>query len=169
MKPPLMTSIAFRPMRIVLLALIPVTTVFAEPRFAITKSTMDAGGNRSADTGTIQQPLPRFTLAGTIGQPDAAPTLTSASSRFAIQPGFWNGYNVVQIPGAPQLSIREGASGFVVLAWPVSVEGFMLEQSPDLSPQSWTDVLTPVVDTATEHTVTVPITGPRMFFRLKKP
>ena len=61
------------------------------------------------------------------------------------------------------------ASGFVVLAWPVSVEGFMLEQSPDLSPQSWTDVLTPVVDTATEHTVTVPITGPRMFFRLKKP
>ena len=151
-----------------LLVLVPLSAALAQPRFAVTESTLDGGGNYAEDTSGKGESPPRFALTGTIGQPDAAPQL-SGPSRFAVQPGFWNNYTVIQTPGAPQLTIRKGASGFVILAWPVSVDGFLLEQSPDLTQESWTDVLIPVVDTATEHTVTVPTTEPRMFFRLKKP
>ena len=136
------------------------------PRFAITSSTTDAGGNRAESPSLVRGDSPRFVLTGTIGQPDAAPQL-AGPSRFALQPGFWNDYHAVQTPGAPQLVIRKGPPGFVVLAWPVSVEGFALQQSPDLTPESWTTVVLPVIDTDTEHTVTVPINAPRMFFSLK--
>jgi hypothetical protein len=150
-----------------LLLLISVSTAMAEARFAITSSAIDSGGNRSEFVSGKGEEPSRFTLTGTVGQLEAAPIL--ANLRFAIQPGFWNEYHVIQQPGAPRLVIRHGAIGVVVLAWPVSVEGFILEQSYDLTPQSWTAVLIPVVDTATEHTVTVSITEPRMFFRLRHP
>jgi len=139
----------------------------AQPRFAITSTTIDGGGDRTAEPADPKDETPRFILTGTIGQPDAAAPAFSEKPRFSLQSGFWNDYHAVQTPGAPQLTIRKGAPGFVVLAWPVSVEGFGLQQSPDLTPESWSAVLIPVVDTATEHTVTVPINAPRMFFSLK--
>jgi hypothetical protein len=162
-------SLARRPGRVLLLLLVAVPAALAEPRFAITRGTSDGGGDRSASNSVIKGQPPRFALTGTIGQPEAAPRLVSASPRFAVQPGFWSHYSVVQQPGTPRLAIRNGTGGQVVLAWPVADEGFILQQSPDLSPDSWTTVSTPVVDTATEHTVTVPVTGPRMFFRLRGP
>lgn len=153
--------------RLALLVLIPAAALANPPRFAITSTTIDGGGNRTAEPADPMDETPRFVLTGTIGQPDAATPVFSEKPRFALQPGFWNDYHAVQTPGAPQLTIHKGAPGFVVLAWPVSVEGFALQQSPDLTPESWTAVTLPVVDTATEHTVTIPITGPRMFFSLK--
>ena len=100
-------------------------------------------------------------------QPDAAPRFVSADNRFAIEPGFWTGYTVVQTPGLPELAMRPGAAGFTVLAWPVKADGYILQQSPDLSSDSWTDVGITVVDTATEHTVTYPMRAKRAFFRLR--
>ncbi len=129
------------------------------PRFAITRSTIDSGGART--------PGPRFNVTGTIGQPDAAPRFVSADNRFAIEPGFWTGHTVVPTPGVPDLTMRPGAAGFTVLAWPVAASGYILQQSPDLSPNSWTDVGIIVVDTATEHTFTYPMRARRVFFRLR--
>jgi hypothetical protein len=130
------------------------------PRFAITKTTIDAGG-----AGT---PGPRFALTGTIGQPDAAPRFVSADNRFVIEPGFWPGYVVVPTPGLPELTMRpHSLRGYTLLAWPVAANGYILQESPDLSPNSWTDVRIAVVDTATEHTVSYPMSAQRRFFRLR--
>src|SRR5262245_62000006 len=121
----------------------------ANPRFEITKSTIDAGG---ANT-----PGPRFTLTGTVGQPDAAPRFVSADNRFAVQPGFWPSATVVPAPGAPELTMRPGAArDTAILAWPVTANGYILEESTNLAPGSWSTVRFSVVDTATEHTVTYP-------------
>ncbi len=49
-------------------------------RYDLTWSTIDGGGTTSSSE--------RFTLTGTIGQPDAA---YSASAGFGIQGGFWSG------------------------------------------------------------------------------
>ncbi len=146
------------------LSLLLLTTVLLHadpPRFAITKSTIDAGGERTPGT--------RFTLTGTIGQPDAAPRFVSADNRFAIEPGFWSRATVVQTPGLPELTMRPHTlRNYTLLAWPVAANGYILQQSPDLAPNSWTDVGITVVDTATEHTVSYPMTARRAFFRLRR-
>ena len=49
-------------------------------RYDLTWSTIDGGGTTSSSE--------RFTLTGTIGQPDAA---YSASAGYGIQGGFWSG------------------------------------------------------------------------------
>ena len=131
----------------------------ADPRFEITKSTIDAGG--------ASTPGPRFSLTGTVGQPDAAPRFAPADNRFAVEPGFWPGGTVVPTPGAPELTMRPGAArDTAILAWPVTANGYILQESPDLAPGSWTNVRIAVVDKDSEHTVTYPMGAQRRFFRL---
>jgi hypothetical protein len=149
-------------MKTLTLLLLTAAALHADPRFTITPSTHDAGGGATTSA--------RFTLTGTIAQAEAAPRFASADNRFTIEPGFWNRYIVVQTPGLPILTIRHGiARNTAVLAWPIEVNGLILEESPDLSPASWMTVTTPVVDTATEHTITVPTSAPKKLFRLRAP
>jgi hypothetical protein len=54
-----------------------------------------------------------------------------------------------------------------VISWALPLVGFTLEERRNLSLADWNTVSIPVVDTATEHTVTLPITGTN-FFRLKR-
>ena len=126
--------------------------------FAITSSTIDCGGGTSRGGS--------FALSGTIGQTDAAPPLVSTNGRFQLEPGFWSGVTVQQTPGAPLLKIRLIAAGQAVISWPVSVSGFALEACADLGSGAWTPVNYSVVDTATEHTVSVSTAGHRCY-RLK--
>jgi hypothetical protein len=164
------SSLPIATMKALIILILTSSTLLAEPpRFAITKSTIDSGGNLSQSTTGSREDPPRFTLTGTIGQPDAARTHGfSAGGRFALSPGFWSEYTVDPDPRSPaarhpQRSKRiRGAR----LARRAS-EASSCSKSPDLTPESWTDVTLPVVDTATEHTVTVPIGEPRLFFRLK--
>lgn len=152
-------------MKIIAILLATATAALAQssPRFAITKSTIDGGGARSAAAS-------RFALTGTIAQAEAAPLLASASGRFGLQPGFWGQVTPVQTPGAPELSIRASRfPGFIILAWPVGVTNYVLQQSPDMSTGSWTYVTTSVIDSATEHTVLMPLIAPSQFFRLAIP
>src|SRR5262245_43062366 len=60
--------------------------------FAIDWHSVDGGGGTS--TGGL------FSVSGTIGQPDAAPSMAGGS--FSLAGGFWS---VVQTPGAPLLNI----------------------------------------------------------------
>jgi hypothetical protein len=109
-----------------------------------------------------------FTLRGTIGQPDAAPALTGGS--FKLTPGFWSGVTVEQTPDAPVLRIKLTADGRAEISWPVSVTGFTLEETTNAAqPNSWTAAPQPIVDTAIEHTVTVPAAGVMKCYRLRKP
>jgi hypothetical protein len=138
----------------------------AAERYSIHAFTVAGGGGSSVGNGARE----RFEVSGTIGQPDAAPTLHSANRRYAVEPGFWHGITVQQSPGAPELKIRAAPGGQVVLSWPLNVAGFVLEETTSVAiPGSWSQVLQPApVDTANEHTVTVPTSGVIKCYRLRK-
>jgi hypothetical protein len=134
----------------------------AEPQpsgggYRLESATLDGGGGNSAGG--------EFTLAGTIGQPDAA--LALRGGEFTLEPGFWSSLTVITTPGAPRLKIRLLAGNQAIISWPRSVTGFGLEKSGELASGNWTAETTAVVDTDDEHTVTLPATGWN-FFRLKK-
>ncbi len=125
-------------------------------QFDLSWSTIDGGGGTSAGG--------QFSLTGTIGQPDAGVTLTGG--QFSLTGGFWSFLSVVQTPGAPLLKIKlVGANA--VLSWPLNTSGFFLQETPSLSAPVWTSTPQQVVDTAAEHTVTVPAGGLMKCFRLK--
>jgi hypothetical protein len=67
----------------------------------------------------------------------------------------------------PALSICQAETG-VVLSWVVPSTAFVLQQSPDLSAASWTDLgATPVLNyTNLHYEVTVPTSAAVMFYRL---
>jgi hypothetical protein len=126
--------------------------------FALSWSTIDGGGGTSSGG--------QFALSGTIGQPDAG-VLTGGN--FKLEGGFWSGITLVQATGAPILKIKLIGGGLAVLSWPVSVTGFTLEETATVAqPNSWSATPQSVVDTATEHTVTVPAVGVIKCYRLRK-
>jgi hypothetical protein len=127
------------------------------------KSSVIAGGgavSRSVDD--------HFALVGTIGQHEAAPALKSPDQHFTLEPGFWHGITLVQTPGAPELKIRAGEPGFVILSWPLAVEGFQLQSCADLAAGQWQNVAAITIDTKAEHTVTVPANEQIRLYRLRK-
>lgn len=124
--------------------------------FTLDWSTLDGGGGASTGGG--------FTLAGTIGQPDAG---VMTGDGFAVTGGFWSLFSTHLPTQPPSLSIRRTGAN-AVLAWPAAVNGYTLEYTTQLGSGFWTTETTPVVNTATEHTVTVPANSGRRFYRLKK-
>lgn len=127
--------------------------------FDLSWSTIDGGGGTSVGG--------QFAVTGTIGQPDAG-VATLTGGQFSLTGGFWSFLSVVQMPGAPLLKIKlVGANA--VLSWPLSASGFILEETPSLSTPVWTSTPQSIVDTVTEHTVTVPAGGLMKCFRLKHP
>lgn len=86
---------------------------------------------------------------------------------YTLEGGFWHGVSLVQTPGAPALKIQLVNDGRVIISWPVEIAGYELEQSSALGTK-WVSTLTPVVDTTTEHTVSVAAGGPIRCYRLKK-
>jgi len=125
--------------------------------FDLSWSTIDGGGGTSSGG--------QFTLAGTIGQLDAG-VATLTGGQFSLTGGFWSFLSVVQTPGAPLLKIKL-IGGNAVISWPLNASGFILQETPSLSAPVWTSTPQPVVNTATEHTVTVPAIGLMKSFRLK--
>ncbi len=122
--------------------------------FQVQWLTIDGGGGMQSAGG------------GWLGQPDAG---TLAGGSFKLEGGFWSGLTVAQTPGAPLLKINLIAGGFAVLSWPVSVTGFMLEEtSTAAQPNSWNATAQPVVDDSTEHTVKVPSAGLIKCYRLRR-
>lgn len=125
--------------------------------FAITESTIDGGGLTHSAGGS-------FSLAGTVGQPDAG---AQTGGGYTLEGGFWHSVILVQLPTGSQLKIKIVGGPRVVISWPVSEAGWTLQSNPNLSGGDWTTVASTVVDTATEHTVTLPANG-NQFFRLHK-
>src|SRR5881296_1933291 len=114
--------------------------------FSLSWSTIDGGGGTSSGG--------KYQLSGTIGQPDAG---VLSGGNFKLEGGFWSGVTVQQTSGAPTLKIKLIGGGLAVLSWPVSVTGFVLEETATVAqPNSWSATPQSIVDTATDHTVTVP-------------
>jgi hypothetical protein len=128
-------------------------------QFDLSWSTIAGGGGASSGG--------QFALNGTIGQPDAG-VLTGGN--FKLEGGFWSGITLLQTPGAPLLKIKLIGGGMAILSWPVSASGFALEETTNASQgYSWSATPQSVVDTATEHTVTVPANSLVKCYRLKRP
>jgi hypothetical protein len=67
---------------------------------------------------------------------------------------------------APALSIAR-LNNSVVISWPVSTMSFQLQESTGLSePNGWSAVAQLPITNGDQVSVTVPMNGPRRFFRL---
>jgi hypothetical protein len=141
-----------------LLSLLAATAVTRAQNYSLESWTVDGGGSISSNG--------QYRLTGTIGQPDAGKL---AGGSYKLEGGFWSSLTLQQTPGAPILKINHLGNGFAVLSWPVSVSAFTLEEATAVSGVPWSAAPQTVVDTATEHTVTVPAAGVMKWYRLKKP
>src|SRR5881628_362507 len=123
--------------------------------YSIDWFTIDGGGG--ASSGGV------YSVAGTIGQPDAG-NLSGGS--YTLVGGFWGIVSTVQTPGAPFLSF-ERQGGSLRVFWPKPATGFVLQQSSTPS-GSWSYVGYPYVTNATHVSITVSPVGNR-FYRLRNP
>lgn len=123
--------------------------------YGIDWHTMDGGGGTSSGGG--------YTVTGTIGQPDAG-TTPMTGGQYAVTGGFWAFATVVQTPGAPILSIEASGPGQATISWTPDTPGWVLQESPDLIPSSWTNS-----PSGATNPVAVPATLPKKFYRLFKP
>jgi hypothetical protein len=125
--------------------------------FTLTSSTIDGGGVTHSAGGS-------FSLAGTVGQPDAGVLRGGA---FTLEGGFWHGLTLVQLPDGPMLQIKLTGPR-AVISWPISVTGYALEETTNVVSGVWAPAQGTAADTATEHTLTTPAAGVIKAFRLKK-
>lgn len=117
-----------------------------------------AGGGGASTNG-------QFTLNGTIGQPDASTALTGRN--YSLTGGFWSLF-AMQTPGAPALAIRQSGAD-VIIYWPSSPAGFLLQQNANLATTNWTSFVGLVGDDGTTKSVTNPPPSRNMYFRLIHP
>ena len=131
--------------------------ISANAQYAIAWSTLDGGGGQSSGGA--------YTVAGTIGQPDAA---TSSGGAYTLQGGFWSTFASVPTEGAPLLRILRNGTN-VILAWPNPSTGFQLQESASLTAPNWTDVNTAPGVVGDEKQVNQTIATDTRFYRLRKP
>jgi Carbohydrate binding domain len=101
------------------------------------------------------------------------PSITGSEKMLAVylNPVFTGGEQLyldnVSVTAAdaslPTLSITSANENAVTLSWPTHVTGYALETSTTLAPSTWT-----TVPGVINNTVTLPITVPKMFFRLRQ-
>ncbi|MCX6894547.1 MAG: hypothetical protein NTZ16_03385 [Verrucomicrobia bacterium] len=126
--------------------------------YSIEWSTIDGGGGTS--TGGV------YAVSGTIGQPDAGPTMSGGN--YSVDGGFWGVMAVVQTPGAPLLSITK-SGGNAVISWPVPATGFVLQTNANVgNPAGWGNFSGSVSDNGTTKSVTLPAQPGNSYFRLKQ-
>ena len=149
--------------------LIAVALLLASPPAATHAQTLAAdwssftGGGGAATAGV-------YTVTGTISQP-ATPRLNS--SDFKIDGGRWSIIAAIQEPGAPRLSVRATQTNTVVVSWPLTWQGFQLQEKPDVTVTNWTNVATrPTIALTWEKQghkqVVVPTPVGKRFYHLKK-
>lgn len=104
--------------------------------------------------------IPVGPISSVLGGDTALVGFTAASGGFAATQTV---SNFVFSP-VPMLSTTLAAGNNVVIAWPGSIGGYVLQSTTNLE-QSWTNVPLPYVSTNGEFQVTVPSNG-RAFYRL---
>jgi hypothetical protein len=120
--------------------------------------TIDGGGGTS--TGGV------YSVSGTIGQPDAGHL---SGGNYSVDGGFWGIIAVVQMPGAPVLSISRTVTNSVLVSWPYPSTGFALQQNGVLATTNWTSVATNGMTQVGERwQLTVQPPSGNRFYRLMK-
>jgi hypothetical protein len=75
-------------------------------------------------------------------------------------------FRFLDVP-TPQLKIHLAAGGAIVLAWPIDPPGFVLENSPNFTAESWTEVTNAPAISGNDYALTNRWTDQGRFFRLK--
>lgn len=132
--------------------------VAARAQYSIDWFTIDGGGGSS--TGGV------YSVAGTIGQPDAG---AMSGGNFSIQGGFWGILSAVQSPGAPLLRIVLTSSNTVVVAWPAPSSGFSLQQNSDVGTANWISATNGISTVGSEYQLIVAPPAGNRFYRLYHP
>jgi len=125
--------------------------------FSIDWYTIDGGGGTSTGGG--------YSLSGSIGQPDAG---TMSGGGFSLDGGFW-AVIAVQTPGTPLLAVRRTATNTVVISWPSTVPGFVLQQSANLNTASWISPAETVTNDGTNKFIIVNPPAGNRYYRLIRP
>ncbi len=128
--------------------------------FTIDWFSIDGGGAMNS-TGE------RFSVVGTIGQPDAGPTMSGGN--FSMAGGFWSLIAVVQTSGAPPLTISLTTTNTAMILWPSPSTGFFIEQNLDLGSTGWASVTNPVRDDGLNNFIILNPAAGNRFYRLFKP
>jgi len=119
-----------------------------------------AGGGGTSVGGAYQ-------VSGTIGQTDAGGPMTGGS--YSLTGGFWSVITVVQMPGAPLLTITLNSQfPTVTVSWPSSATNYVLQQNSNLTTVNWTPVGLPVSTNGATMSVTISPPAGNLFFRLKQ-
>jgi hypothetical protein len=69
-------------------------------------------------------------------------------------------------PSAPALTIQLISSTQAIILWPLAADGWQLLEASNSVAGPWTTNSTPLLDTPTQHTVTVSLSGSGCWFRL---
>ena len=117
-----------------------------------------AGGG-GASTGSTYQ------VTGTIGQPDAGTAMSVGT--YSLTGGFWSLIAVVQISGAPSLTITHSVNGLNI-SWPYPSSGWTLQQNSNLATTAWS-ATGGVSNDGTNNFITIPSPSGNLFFRLTHP
>ena len=144
--------------------LLALPTLHAQTDYTNKWSTVDGGGRSS--TGGV------YTITGTAAQPDAG---VMRGGDYTVNGGFWGRIAVVQMPGAPLLSIRRTGVNTLAICWPYPSTGYGLQLSTNLNMVNWVAAANVPVHVSDEWQVTVspPTEGPLdenycEYFQLKK-
>jgi hypothetical protein len=125
--------------------------------YSISWHTIAAGGGTSSGGN--------YSLSGTIGQ---AATATMSGGNYSLTAGFWSIIAAVQTPGAPLLIVTRSGNQATV-SWLAPASGFVLEQSPNLTADSWSVSSTSLFTNNGVISATVPAASGYQFYRLRNP
>ena len=105
-------------------------------------------------------------IGGAIGAIAPAPWQAEGGGN-VLAGGFWSGLPGQPLAASPILKIASLGGQKVLLSWPMALPGFVLEYAIDPASGVWVIESTEVVDTATDHTVTVAPENPFRCYRLR--
>jgi len=80
--------------------------------------------------------------------------------------GHWGESELIQIADAPTLELQR-SGGSLSLSWPSGAPGLVLEASTNLAQSVWTPVQLPLLPTGDRYVVSVPLTEPQKYYRLR--
>jgi hypothetical protein len=100
---------------------------------------------------------------GSIAVPQLASGVVLKANDGAGHVGLANGFDVVSLPALGTLNF--GSS--LLVSWPVSPSGFVLESSSDLLSDTWTIVPGSPISFNGQNLQSVPVANTNQFFRLR--
>jgi len=126
--------------------------------YSLNRSRLTSGGGQSAGGN--------FTLRGSLGQAEAGTPLTGGG--YSLTGGFRAKVGIIQTPDAPKLTVASNPDGTVTIRWS-SAAGWSLQQSDQLTAESWAGSVQPVTENGPDRSVTLTPPAGWRFFRLHKP